>query len=48
MSADMAHALHPNYDSKHDPGLQPRFHGGLVLKVSQSLDGSGPGRYMAA
>jgi aspartyl aminopeptidase len=33
VSADMAHALHPNYDSKHDPALQPKMHGGLVLKV---------------
>jgi len=32
VSADMAHALHPNYESKHDPGLAPRMHGGLVLK----------------
>ncbi len=32
VSADMAHALHPNYDSKHDPGLAPRMHGGLVIK----------------
>jgi aspartyl aminopeptidase len=32
VSADMAHALHPNYDTKHDPGLAPRMHGGLVLK----------------
>ena len=32
VSADMAHALHPNYDSKHDPGLAPKMHGGLVLK----------------
>ena len=32
VSADMAHALHPNYDNKHDPGLAPKMHGGLVLK----------------
>lgn len=32
VSADMAHALHPNYSEKHDPEHQPRMHGGLVLK----------------
>jgi aspartyl aminopeptidase len=32
VSADMAHALHPNYESRHDPALSPKFHGGLVIK----------------
>jgi len=32
VSADMAHACHPNYAEKHDPGLQPKIHGGLVIK----------------
>lgn len=32
VSADMAHAVHPNYQSKHDPGLCPKLHGGMVLK----------------
>lgn len=37
VSADMAHALHPNYADKHDPGLQPKMHGGLVIKVGARL-----------
>lgn len=32
ISADMAHALHPNYADKHDPELAPRLGSGLVLK----------------
>lgn len=28
----MAHALHPNYQERHDPAMGPKVHGGMVLK----------------
>lgn len=34
LSADMAHALHPNYTEKHDPALFPIMGAGPVLKVN--------------
>eukprot|EP00605_Chrysophyceae_sp_TOSAG23-4_P002791 GSChrysophyteH1.ASY1.ANO1.3075.1 assembled CDS len=37
VSIDMAHAKHPNYQSKHDSTMAPRINQGLVVKTNANM-----------
>ena len=47
-SADMAHATHPNYPERHEPGHPIHVNGGPVLKVHPGLRYATDGRTAAA
>src|ERR1700761_1598085 len=47
-SADMAHATHPNYVERHEPGHLIEINGGPVLKVHPNLRYATDGRTAAA
>lgn len=47
-SADMAHATHPNYPERHEPGHPIAVNGGPVLKVHPNLRYATDGRTAAA
>ena len=46
-SADMAHATHPNYPERHEPGHLIAINGGPVLKVHPNLRYATDGRTAA-
>jgi aspartyl aminopeptidase len=47
-SGDMAHATHPNYPERHEPGHQIEINAGPVLKVQPNLRYATDGRTAAA